>query len=210
MATTLRERQRDNARTDIAATTLGLITDEGVEAATIERICSACGTSRSTIYAHFPDGRDGVLRAAYARAGQSLIDLARVRAADAATWDAQIASYARTMIEFSGSPNLGGFYSVSGPSLLGFRAERGVGSQAYFDDITAALTTAREAGELPADADPAALATLIVSSLRDAGIAAAHDPSLSERLVDSMRTILAGLKMLGSVGNVQIGAGADA
>lgn len=200
MTTTLKERRRDHVRADLAVTTLRVIMEEGVDAATIERIVAACGTSRSTVYSHFPDGRDGVLRAAYACAGESLIALARDRAAQSTGWEERIASYARTMIEFSSTPNLGSFYSVSGPNLLGFRAERGVGSQAYFDDIQSELATARDGGELPDDADPEALATLIVSSLRDAGIAAAHRPELAERMVASMWTILRGLRALGRAG----------
>lgn len=194
---TLKERRRDHVRADLAATTLELVREEGVEAATIERICAACGTSRSTIYSHFPDGRDGVLRAAYQRAGESLISLARERAAQIVGWEARIASYARTMLEFSSSPNIGNFYSISGPGLLGFRAERGSGAQAYFDDIRAELASARAAGELPVDADPETLATLLSSSLRDAGIAAAHSPELCERFVASVWTILSGLRALG-------------
>lgn len=197
MTTTLKERRRDHVRAELAATTLQLVSEEGVEAATIERICAACGTSRSTIYSHFPDGRDGVLRAAYFRAGESLIELARERATQTVGWDARIASYARTMLEFSSSPNLGSFYSVSGPSLLGFRSERGVGAQSYFDDIRTELATAQAAGELPADAEPETLATLLVSSLRDAGVAAAQNPELCERFVTSVWTILKGLRALG-------------
>lgn len=201
MSTTLKERRRDHVRADLAATTLQLVSEEGVEAVTIERICAVCGTSRSTIYSHFPDGRDGVLRAAYFRAGESLVALARERASRTVGWDARIASYAHTMLEFSSSPNLGSFYSVSGPNLLGFRAERGVGAQTYFDDIRHELATAHEAGQLPSDADPGTLATLLVSSLRDAGIAAAQNPELCERFVASVWTILKGLRALGQNGD---------
>lgn len=204
MTTTLKERRRDHVRADLAAITLQLVIEEGMEAATIERICAACGTSRSTIYSHFPDGRDGVLRAAYFRAGESLIALARRRATQVVGWDARIASYARTMLEFSSSPNLGSFYSVSGPNLLGFRAERGVGSQAYYDDIRSELATARTSGELPVDADPEALAILLVSSLRDAGIAAAHRPELCDRFIASIWAVLNGLRTRGPNGDSKL------
>jgi AcrR family transcriptional regulator len=162
----------------------------------IESICAACSTSRSTIYSHFPDGRDGVLRAAYQQAGEGLVTLARDRARSITGWDARIASYARTMLEFSSSPNIGSFYSISGPHVMGFQAKRGTGAQSYFDDIRDELTTAHAAGDLPHEADPAMLATLLTSSLRDAGIAAADSPELCERLVDSIWTILHGLRAL--------------
>ncbi|KNC17845.1 hypothetical protein AC792_13465 [Arthrobacter sp. RIT-PI-e] len=193
---TLKERRRDAVRADVAAMTLDLIREEGIDAVSIESICSACSTSRSTIYSHFPDGRDGVLRAAYQQAGETLIALARDRARTVAGWDARIASYARTMLEFSSSPNIGSFYSISGPHLMGFQARRGTGAQSYFDDIQGELTAAHAAGDLPEEADPSMLATLFVSSLRDAGIAAADTPELCERLVDSIWTILNGLRAL--------------
>ncbi len=192
--TTLRERRQQHTRDDLAQTTLDLIIAEGVAAVTIERLCLAAGTSRATLYAHFPDGRDSILRAAYLLAGDLLVRRAREAAAGATTWDARIASYARTMIEFSGSAELGYFYSVAGPALFGFRADRGVGSQGYFDDIGRELVAAQDAGDLPATNDPEALAVLLVSSLRDAGIAAAHAPHTAERYVAAVQALLDGLK----------------
>lgn len=191
---TAKQRRQKHTRDDLAQATLDVIVADGLAAATIERLCLAAGLSRATLYAHFPDGRDGILRAAYFRAGDLLLRTARAAASSAPTWDARIASYARTMIEFSGSPELGYFYSVAGPSLLGFRAERGVGSQGYFEDIRRELSAARDAGELSAAQDPEALAVLLTSSLRDAGIAAAHRPETAERYVAAVQAILDGLR----------------
>lgn len=192
--TTSRERRRQRARADLAAAALDIVSAEGDDAVSIERLTAEAGMARATVYAHYPDGRDGVLRAAYARAGRMLRERARAEAAGAVGWEERIVSYARTMIEFSSNPTLGRFYSLSGPHLLGFREERGEGSRGYFEVIAAELTAARDAGELVVDADPDALALLLTSSLRDAGIAVAHRPDATERYVAAVRTLIAGLR----------------
>jgi len=190
---TLRERQQERSRADLVEATLAVIAADGLPAVTIEAILRESGMARATLYAHFPGGRDELLRAAYARAGEELLRLAREAAATASGWRTRILAFARTMIDFSSSPTLGHFYSVSGPHLMGFRAERGVGSQGYFDAFRAALGEAAAAGELVAGADPDALAILLTSSLRDAGIAVARGHATAGTLVAAVETLLEGL-----------------
>ncbi len=192
---TARERRRQRTRDDLIEAAIRLIDADGVEAVTIERLVDEAGLARATVYAHFPDGRDGVLRAAYDRAGQDLLLRASGAAASASTWSERILAYARTMIEFSASPTLGRFYSLSGPALVGFRDGGGAGTQGYRARLDAELGAARDAGEIRADADPASLAILLSSSLRDAGITAAHDPDSVERLVGAVGQILDGLRV---------------
>ncbi|WP_454132533.1 TetR/AcrR family transcriptional regulator [Microbacterium lacticum] len=192
---TSRDRRRQQVRQDLAEVTLGLISAEGLDAVSIERLCDEGALSRATLYAHFPDGRDGVLRAAYERAGGLLAERAAADAEGAATWEDRIASYARTMIEFSSSSHLGHFYSVSGPHFVGFRAERGVGAQWYYEAIREQLRAAQAGGEVDADGDPDALAVLLASSLRDAGVAASHDPAAIEAFVGAVRALVRGLRV---------------
>lgn len=191
---TLRERQQQRIREDLVSATLELIADEGMEQTTVERIVEAGGVSRATLYAHFPGGRDELLRAAYAGAGTQLLAAAEQAAVRAGGWHDRLLAYARAMIEFSGSPQLGHFYSVSGPHLLGFRAERGVGSQGFFEVFRDELARAIAAGEVVAHADPEALATLLVSSLRDAGIEASRTPQRAEALIASVGLLLDGIR----------------
>lgn len=193
---TAKERRRNRIRVDIVDAALEIITADGVEGASIERISAAAGIARATVYAHFPNGREEILRGAYAQTGRVLLKRAAAAADTVSAWDQRIVSYARTMIEFSSSPTLGRFYSVSGPHLVGFRPVRGEGSQGYFDVICAELAAAREAGELAVDTDPEALAVLLVSSLRDAGIAAAHEPDSAVRYIRAVQSILDGLKAI--------------
>ncbi|KAA9151602.1 TetR/AcrR family transcriptional regulator [Microbacterium lushaniae] len=194
MTTPARERRRERMRGDIVEATLRLIEAEGLDGVSIERIAEEAEVARATIYTHFPEGRDAMLRAAYDEAGEMLVADARAGAASISSWEDRIAHYARAMIEFSRSPTLGRFYSVTGPALVGFRETGGAGSRGYRDDIRDVLSTAQRNGELAPDVDPDALAVLISSSLRDAGIDAALNPGSAERYVDAVRRILRGLR----------------
>lgn len=194
MATTARERRRQMIRADIVEATLRLIEDAGIGAVTIESISEAAGVARATVYAHFPDGREEMLRAAYDQAGQLVVEKATQGVEGVVGWDSRILSYARNMIEMSSTAHFGRFYSVTGPSLVGFREGGGVGSRGYREMIGAELEAARASGQLRVDADPHALAVLLTSALRDAGIAVARDPNSAERYVGAIRTILSGLK----------------
>jgi len=193
MVVTARERRRAHLRSDVVEGTLAIIARDGVESVTIDAITAEVGIARATVYAHFPDGRESILRSAYERAGSELVERARDRAAAAGSWQERILAYAAEMIEFSSSATLGHFYSVTGPALVGFREQGGAGSRGYREDIGVQLDLAREAGELRADADPEALAVLLSSSLRDAGIAAAHDPALAGRFAAAVGMLLVGL-----------------
>ncbi|KAA9085011.1 TetR/AcrR family transcriptional regulator [Microbacterium radiodurans] len=191
---TARERRREQTRRELVEAARAIIDDDGVDAVSIERLVAAAGVARATVYAHFPEGRDEVLRAAYDETGRVLLAHARASAADLRSWQDRVLHYARTMIEFSASPTTGRFYSVSGPALVGFREAGGAGSRGYREDIASFLEQARTDGDLRADADPAALAVLLSSSLRDAGIAAATDPSSAERYIAAVGLILDGLR----------------
>jgi AcrR family transcriptional regulator len=191
--TTLRERQLERARADLLQAALDVIARDGLPAVTIESVLNECGMARATLYAHFPGGRDELLRGAYERAGRELLRLAEGAASREDDWRGRILSYSRTMIEYSASPSLGHFYSVSGPHLMGFRSSRGVGSQGYFDAFRDALAEAATAGELAPGADPEALAILLASSLRDAGIALARHETSASAVMASMGLLLDGL-----------------
>lgn len=194
MTTPARERRRERTRSDIAEAALRIIDHDGLDGVSIERIAAEADVARATVYAYFPNGRDAVLRAAYDRAGEMLVMTARASVEARSSWEDRILAYARIMIDFSRSPTLGRFYSVTGPALVGFRETGGAGSRGYREDIGAALRAAQQAGELAPDVDPEALATLISSSLRDAGIDAARHPDAAERYVDAVRHILRGLR----------------
>lgn len=192
-ASTLRERRLERSRADLLQAALDIIARDGLPAVSIESVLRECGMARATLYAHFPGGRDALLRAAYDRAGRDLLDLAERDASREEHWRGRMLSYARTMIEYSASPSLGHFYSVSGPHLMGFRSSRGVGSQGYFETFRDALVDAASSGELAPGADPQALAILLSSSLRDAGIALARHETTTSAVMASIGLLLDGI-----------------
>lgn len=192
-AATLRERQLERARVDLLQAALDVIARDGLPAVTIDAVLRECGMARATLYAHFPGGRDELLRGAYERAGRDLLERAERAASREQHWRGRVLSYARTMIEYSASPSLGHFYSVSGPHLMGVRSSRGVGSQGYFETFRDALVDAADAGELARGADPHALAILLTSSLRDAGIALARHETTVSAVMASIALLLDGL-----------------
>jgi AcrR family transcriptional regulator len=172
------------------------VAEHGLGALTVEAVAVRAGSSRATVYRHFPGGRDELLRAAYARAGEQLIQRAEAAAEGVHGWHARILSYARTMIEYSSAPRLGHFYSISGPHLMGFRAERGVGAQGYFESFRAGLATAADDGELLPGVHPTSLAILLASSLRDAAIAVAGGEVTVDEVMASVRMLIDGLTCL--------------
>jgi len=192
-ASTLKLRQQQRAREDLIAAVLAVIAEIGVDQASIERILSEAGTSRSTLYTHFPEGRDGLLRAAYETAGREVLTLAQQDAMVATTWRDRILAYADALIAYSSRAHIGHFYNVSGPHLMGMRSGRGIGSQGTFEAIRDELSRAVDAGDLARALDVDAIATLLTSSLRDAGIEASRDPQAAQRYVAAMGSLLNGL-----------------
>ncbi len=192
-APTLKARQQQRVREDLVASALAVIAEVGVNQVSVERILSEAGTSRSTLYAHFPDGRDGLLRAAYETAGREVLTLAQADAIAATHWRDRILAYASALIVYSSRAHVGHFYNVSGPHLMGMRSGRGIGSQGTFEAIRAELSDAIDAGDLASSLDVEAIATLLTSALRDAGIEASRDPLAARRYVAAMGSLLNGL-----------------
>lgn len=172
-ATSLRERRRERTRDELIGTLLTIIAEDGVDTATIERMATRSGMARGTLYAHFPGGRDDLLRAAYARLTDELVARSRAAVSAASSWQDQLVALAREMIELAGDPRVGHFYNVSGPGLIATGPERGRGSGASVELVRGVLAEARADGELGQDVDEALTAALLVGALREAAIAVA-------------------------------------
>ncbi|WP_244300995.1 TetR/AcrR family transcriptional regulator [Leucobacter insecticola] len=145
-----------------------MIAESGVTETTIDRISATSRISRGTVYAHFPGGRDELLRAAYERLGRDLV--AQTRAAEAAAigWREQLTAHARAMFELAADARIGHFYNVSGPALIVSGEERGIGSGASSLMMAEVLRAAQRAGEVDPALDPEAVASLLVGALREA------------------------------------------
>lgn len=172
----LRERRQIRTRTDLVDAVLQVIGESGLAETSIDRISAASGISRGTVYAHFPGGRDELLRAAYAKLGRDLVARTRAAVSLAEGWREQIDAHARSMFDLAADPRIGHFYNVSGPALIVSGEERGIGSGASAVMIREALEIAQLAGEVDPALDADAMAALLVGALREAatGVSAGH------------------------------------
>jgi AcrR family transcriptional regulator len=144
---TLRERRREQTRADTVAGVLAVIDSQGFEKLTIERIATAAGVSRGTVYAHFPGGLSEMVAAAYA--ADRPPDRRRDRGGGEMrprTGGRRLMAHARAMFGFAANTRSGYFYNVSGPAFIGSGEARGIGSGAGRTTITEALERAQGEG----------------------------------------------------------------
>ncbi|SJN08739.1 Transcriptional regulator, TetR family [Leucobacter sp. 7(1)] len=176
---TLRERRQLRTRQELVDALLVIIAEDGVDVATIERVSAQSGISRGTVYAHFPGGRDELLRAAYAALGERLVARSHAAVLAADDWRGQLAALARQMFALAADEHTGHFFNVSGPTLITGGAERGIGSGASVIMIEDALRAAQSDGGVDPSVDTAVTAVLLVGALREAAmrVAAGLDPA---------------------------------
>lgn len=172
---TLRERRREQTRTDTVAGVLAVIDSQGFEKLTIERIAAAAGVSRGTVYAHFPGGLSEMVAAAYAEIGHRIVAETAAAASTAKDWREELLAQARAMFGFAANTRSGYFYNVSGPAFIGSDEARGIGSGAGRKTIAEALERAQSQGELGDQLVPDSVATLLVGAIREASAAIASD-----------------------------------
>ncbi len=192
-APTLRERRRRRTREELVDAVLAAIADGGLPETTIDRISAESGISRGTVYAHFPGGRDELLRAAYARLGRELVERTRTAVSQAPGWRTQLAAHARAMFELASDARLGHFFNVSGPTLIPAGAERGIGSGASIVMIRETLERAQAVGEVDPRADAETTAILLVGAIREASIRVAAGDGDPERTLTAFERLLDGL-----------------
>lgn len=188
-AISLRQRQHVRTRRDLVRAVIGIISVGGLESATIERIIKRAGTSRATLYAHFPAGRAALIAETYHLVGHDLIADAERDAAKQTDWVEQLCAYPRAMLKLATTRELGLFYNVSGPQLVGMQ-RRGPGSQRTLDALVAGLRGAQSAGDIAPHIDVEAIAALLVGAIREAGIDASRDPSSADRRLTAFRQLL--------------------
>ncbi|MCY1159338.1 MAG: TetR family transcriptional regulator [Citricoccus sp.] len=190
--TSLRARQQLRTRQDLVRATLEVINATGMDNATVQRITHAAGMSRATLYAHFPDGRPELLAEAYQALGRKLIRTAEGYRTQAATGTDRICAYAQAMLDLASQRELGLFYNVSGPQLVGMK-RRGIGSQTTLNNITTELEHAQSQGRVDTDLDVESIAALLVGAIREAGIDASRDPSVAPRRLTAFRQLVRAL-----------------
>ncbi|MFV0434709.1 MAG: TetR/AcrR family transcriptional regulator [Leucobacter sp.] len=189
----LRERRHERTREDLVAAVLAVIHEGGLAETTIGRISAVSGISRGTVYAHFPGGRDELVRAAYALLGRQLVDRTRVAVSGAVDWRGRIAAHARAMFDLAGDPRIGHFFNVSGPALIAEGTERGIGSSTSIAMIREELESGQGAGEVAAELDAEAAALLLVGAIREAAIGVTTGGIDPERAYAAFVTLVGGL-----------------
>jgi AcrR family transcriptional regulator len=191
-----RERRLESTRNELIEATLAVITETGardLSAVTINRVLSEVGMARATLYAHFPDGRESLLAAAYERVAHQFLDKAEsvieLNGGTELRWTQRMAAYAEALVALSTDPGIGYFYNISGPQLLGFSKDRGVGSTGVFIAFKKELEVgALDRKLLGPLGEP--LAVLLSGSLRDAGIEVALRPDTAAELLSAFRLVL--------------------
>ena len=192
-ALSLRERRQLRTRTDLVDAVLRVIAESGLSETTIDRISATSGISRGTVYAHFPGGRDELLRAAYARLGRDLVARTRDAVSAAEDWQSRIVAHARAMFDLAADPRIGHFYNVSGPAFIVSGDERGIGSGASAAMIRDVLVAAQTRGEVNAELDADAVAALLVGALREAASGVSAGDRDADRTYAAFAGLVAGL-----------------
>jgi AcrR family transcriptional regulator len=116
----LRQRQLERTREDLIDAAYEVVRAEGVEKATLEQIALAAGTSRATLYVHFPGGREELLHAAFLRMGETHVAAAmsEIESRNVHGLVARIQVYARVGYDIIEDTRVGYFMNMYGPSLM--------------------------------------------------------------------------------------------
>lgn len=190
---TQRERNRLRTRNDILDAAAQLLSEDGYAGTALEKIGRVAGLARGTIYAHFPSGREEIVRCAYLRQAEAVIQRGKALRADVHGAPERIAALARALTEASADPR-GRFYGVMGPDLATVLAGvTGSASRSFENFIRDDLAAARTAGGLGPTADIEALTIALSGALRASGARAAADPGCIEAQVEAIRLLVRGL-----------------
>ncbi|MGO2111282.1 MAG: TetR/AcrR family transcriptional regulator [Pseudoclavibacter sp.] len=191
----LRERQRRRAHADLVRATTEVIAHQGLERATIERITRRAGTSRATLYAHFPGGRTELIEATYRAIGREVLANAERDAASqpADDWIEQVTAYQRAMVRLAERRELSVFYNIDGPHLFALGRRRGSGSQRTLDAFVRILTTAQGEGRVVEGIDIPGISALLVGAMRETGIDATREPGSTDAHTRAFRQLLEAL-----------------
>lgn len=195
----LRERNRLRTRADILDVAAEILSESGYAGTSLEELSQGAGIARGTLYAHFPGGREEIVREVYLRIADDVY-VRGIRLREQ-TQDpvGRIAALTRALVEATSTPT-GRFYGVMGadivPVLSGIM---GSTSRSFEALIRLDLAAARTSGRLREDADIDALAAAFSGAIRACGAKAAADPGAAEQQVAAIRMLAEGLIGLASV-----------
>jgi len=189
----LRERNRLRTRADILDAAAEALGEGGYAATTLEELSRRAGLARGTLYAHFPGGREEIVRAVYLRVAEEVDERGRaLRALEHGAPD-RIAALARALTERTATPS-GRFYGNTAADVVPLLDGVTGGTSAAFEDlIRADLAAERDAGRLAAGADLDALTIAFSGALRASAARSAVAPEVVDAQVDAIRHLARGL-----------------
>ena len=114
---TLRERNRLRSRRELLDAALRVFSVRGFGGAAVDRIAAEAGTSKATLYAYFPGGREELFRELYEEINAEFLGLASTRHAAASGFVDKVLSIAELLLEIGSRPLVGKFYSNSDPAV---------------------------------------------------------------------------------------------
>ncbi|WP_299134343.1 TetR/AcrR family transcriptional regulator [uncultured Amaricoccus sp.] len=186
-APSLRERNRLRTRTEILGIVLELVDEDGLAACTVEEIARRVGASKTTVYAHFGDGLDEMLRELYLSISQRVVAEASARRARVADPVDRIVALAEVLFEICAEPRVGRFYMMLSPAISPtLETVVGRATSAFRDFIRADIVTL---GHEPAAAGRLALA--LTGSIRECAVAVACGSAEAPALLGVIRSIAA-------------------
>lgn len=191
----LRERNRLRTRSDILDAASEILSEGGFADLALEDVSQRAGLSRGTVYAHFPGGRDEVVREAYLRVADAVYVRGITLREEARDVAGRITALARAYVEVTSSP-AGRFYGVMGPDVVPVLAGVRRTSKSFEALIRMDLSAAGAAGQLEEGPDIDALATALSGAIRAAGSQAAAEPGRAEHQVAAIGLLAHGLLSL--------------
>lgn len=190
----LRERNKARTKVDLVEAALAVFGAQGYAGTTVDAICAQAGIARGTLYAHFPDGRDAVLREAYAAIGEEVLALALQLREKESSHPGRMLAMVQALLQVSADPLKGPFYDAAeamvGPVIA---PVLGRSSKAFADWFRADLLAARKAGMLKAGADEELLAQLLVGASRAAARRVVQRPSTLRQVLKAFALLVDGL-----------------
>ncbi|WP_246262657.1 TetR/AcrR family transcriptional regulator [Arthrobacter mobilis] len=189
----LRERNRLRTRTDILDAAAETLSEKGYSATTIEELSQRAGLARGTLYAHFPGGREEIVREAYLRIADAVYVRGLALRGEAADLPGRIAALARAVVESAGTA-AGRFYWRTGPDVVPVLASVMGGTSRSFEElIRLDLAAAQASGQLRDDIAVEALTTAFSGAFRASGARVAAEPGCAQEQIAAIRLIAQGL-----------------
>lgn len=191
----LRERNKLRTRQELLDAALEVFAEAGYGSATVEAIAARAGASKVTLYAYFPLGRDDLFREIYERINNDLLEQANeAYTQHEGSYVNRIMALTRALMDVARSPLVGRFYSIEDPALdVALDPVRGHASRVWTQLIANDLVQARKDGAISTEADPQALAVLLVGAMRSALSDVSQDRTSPETILGAFEALITAL-----------------